>query len=143
MPKYIGRKGSPEQVRLQSVAEHRQRRCRLNVIGQRVPEGGRSKTKGTMADGGKTVGCHFQPTGCRRPKAAATGKVSRTLQNVQVRWCGTMTMKDAISSDGKPEDDALGDAKPVQHRHRHLILFHVIMPPQPESESCSCIEDRL
>lgn len=86
------------------------------------------------------MGRHLQPTGCRRPKAAATGKVSRTLQNVQVRWCGTMTMKDAISSDGKPEDDALGDAKPVQHRQR---VSHVIMPPQPECESCSCIEDRL
>ena len=32
----------------------------------------------------------------------------------------TMTMKDAISSDGKPEDDALGDAEPVQHR-QHVM----------------------
>jgi hypothetical protein len=34
------------------------------------------------------------------------------LQNDQVRWSGTM--KNAISIDGKPEDDALGDAEPVQ-----------------------------
>jgi hypothetical protein len=55
-----------------------------------------------------------------------------------------MTVKDAISSDGKPEDDALGDAlrdaEPMQHRQ---LVSHAIMPPQPESESCSCLEDRL
>jgi hypothetical protein len=138
MLKYNGRKGSPEQVRLQSEAEHRQRRCRLNVIGQRVPKGGRSNTKRTTVDGNKTVGRYLQPTGCRRLKVAATGEVSRTLQNVQVRWCGAM--EDAISSDGKPEDDALADAEPVQHRQR---ISHVIIPPQPECESCSCIDDRL
>jgi hypothetical protein len=51
------------------------------------------------------------------------------LQNVQVRWCGITTMKDAIRSDGKPEDDALGDAESVQHRQ---LVSHVIIPPQPE-----------
>jgi hypothetical protein len=70
------------------------------------------------------VGRHLQPTGCRPPKAAATGEVSHTLQNVQVRWSGTM--EDAISSDGKPEYDALGDAKRVQQRQR---VSHGIIPP--------------
>ena len=98
--------------------------CTSSLIRQRVPNSGRSNTKGTTAYGSKTVSRHLQPTGCRRPKAAATGEVSRTLQNVQVRR--SSTMEDAICSDGKPIVDALGDAEPVQHRQ---CVGHVIVPP--------------
>ena len=69
-----------------------------------------------------TVG--LQPTGCRRPKASATGEVSRTLQDVQVRR--SSTMEDAICSDGEQVGDALGDAEPVQHRQ---CVGHVIVQP--------------
>jgi hypothetical protein len=66
------------------------------------------------------VGRHLQPTGCRRPKAVATEEISRTLQNFQVRWSGTV--EDAISSEGEPEDDTLEEAEPVQHRQCHEIV---------------------
>ena len=75
-----------------------------------------------------TVARHWAATSSR-PGAERPGKMVRHYDH-----------EDAISSDGKPEDDALGDAEPVQHHQR---VSHVIIPPQPECESCSCIEDRL
>ena len=80
-----------EQVWLQPVLEHRQRRGRRNIAWQAIPHLCSSNRKGTTSDSWATTGRNVKLFSGGGPEPASVRHVGDTCEwRRQVRWCGTM-----------------------------------------------------
>jgi len=80
-----------EEVCLQPVLEHRQRRGRRNVAGQAIPHLCSSNRKGTTSGSWATTGRNIKLFSGGGPEPASVRHVGDTCEwRRQVRWCGTM-----------------------------------------------------
>ena len=80
-----------EQVCLQSVLEHRQRRDRRNIAWQAIPHLCSSNRKGMTSDSWPTTGRNVKLFSGGGPEPASVRHVGDTFEwRRQVRWCGTM-----------------------------------------------------
>ena len=80
-----------EQVCLEPVLEHRQRRGRRNIAWQTIPHLCSSNRKGTTSDSWPTTGRNVKLFNGGGPEPASVRHVGDTCEWLrQVRWCGTM-----------------------------------------------------
>jgi len=128
-----------EQVCLQPVLEHRQRRSWCDTVWQAVPHLCTSNKKSTTSDRWPTAGWNVKPFSGGGPEPASVRRVGDTCEwRRQVWWC--RAVQGTVRQHHYLECNSLRRAEPMETDER---VSDVVAAPQVEDEPCCCILDWL